>query len=367
MIVSGIYPPDHGGPARFIPQLAQACHERGWDVEVVTLSDDALITDKSPWRVNRISRSTPKWWRLPITTRMIYRCLRKADVMFANGLFEEASVAAVLARRPWVAKFVGDPVWERYRTDTQDHVSLQDFQSLPHGIRLRARRAWLTWSLRRARSVVTPSKELQGLLMRWSIKDVRYVPNGVELTPVAVGLPTVDVVTVSRLIPLKNVDVLIKACEAEGLSLDVAGDGPERDNLTCLLGKMDPTAPIRLLGALPADAIPKILDSSRLMALLSSHEGMSFALLEAMSRAKPVVVGDNPGNRAVVRNGENGLLVNHDEVGAVRVALRRLIDDPSYARSLGEAARRTVEERFSLDATIEVTLSNLTEAAEVSE
>jgi glycosyltransferase involved in cell wall biosynthesis len=48
---------------------------------------------------------------------------------------------------------------------------------------------------------------------------------------------------------------------------------------------------------------------------------MSFALLEAMSRGKPVVVGDNPGNRAVVQDGFNGLIVTHDDVDQVGNAL----------------------------------------------
>jgi glycosyltransferase involved in cell wall biosynthesis len=363
VIATGIYPPDHGGPARFVPQLAEAACERGWQVQVVTLSDDPTLVDNVAWKVHRIPRRFPKWRRIPITVRHLAVHLRQADVMFANGLFEEAALAATLARTPWVAKFVGDPVWERHRNQHPNAVDLETFAHERHRWQVRLQRRVLVGSLRRTSVVVTPSDQLARLLVGWGVDNVDMVPNGVPLTPVSDVPPSVDVVTVARLVPWKHIDTLIRACAGAGLSLDVVGDGPQHHELQQLIDALQPTEPIRLRGSLPATEIPGVLDSARVFALLSSYEGMSFALLEAMSRGKPVVVGDNPGNRAVVTNGENGLVVRSDDAEVVQQCLAALIADRDQRRLLGERARHTVEKRFSIDATLGRTLEHLERAA----
>lgn len=362
VIATGIYPPDHGGPARFVPQLAEAACERGWQVQVVTLSDDPTLVDNVAWKVHRIPRRFPKWRRIPITVRQLAKHLRNADVMFANGLFEEAALAALLTRRPWVAKFVGDPVWERYLAQSASFVSMSEFNSQQHSRKVRLQRFMIGTGLKSSCVVITPSAELLGLLQGWVVGHVEFVPNGVRLQPLGQCDPSVDVVTVGRLIPLKRVDVLIRGCIAEGLTLEVVGDGPQRNELEGLVDMLGGRALVKFLGSQSPEEVLEALDRARIFALLSSHEGMSFALLEAMSRGKPVVVGDNPGNRAVVTNGENGLVVRSDDAEAVQQCLAALIADRDQRRLLGECARHTVEKRFSIDATLGRTLEHLERA-----
>jgi glycosyltransferase involved in cell wall biosynthesis len=364
VLVTGIYPPDHGGPARFVPQLALACHQRGWSVEVITLSDQPKTGETHSWSVTRIARNLSKWRRFLLTTWTIFRRLKKADVMFANGLFEEVSLASRIARRPWVGKFVGDPVWESYQNSHSNPVTLEVFQTTAQSPQLRLRRTGLVFALRQAHCVLTPSTQLQSLLETWGVQNIRFVPNGVEIVPLSVTPPSVDVISVARLVPWKHLDTLIVACALEGLSLDVVGEGPEFKRLENLARELSPCPPIKLRGSLPGEEIQEALDSARIFALLSSYEGMSFALLEAMSRCKPVVVGDNPGNRAVIEGGVNGLVVPYDDVEQVRLALRRLTNGPELARKLGLAGRKTVEEKYSLAATIAATLELLDNAIE---
>lgn len=85
-----------------------------------------------------------------------------------------------------------------------------------------------------------------------------------------------------------------------------------------------------------------------LFVLPSSTEGMSNALLEAMAVGLPVVATRVPGNMQVIRDGENGLLVEPGNAEALTAAVTRLLSAPQEAERLARAARHTVEERFTI-------------------
>lgn len=92
--------------------------------------------------------------------------------------------------------------------------------------------------------------------------------------------------------------------------------------------------------------------------LPSRHEGISNALLEAQSAGVPAVVSDIPGNRAVVVDGETGLVVPAGDAEALAHALIRLLSDLDLRRRLGAAARRRMETEFGI-AAVARQLSNL--------
>jgi len=111
----------------------------------------------------------------------------------------------------------------------------------------------------------------------------------------------------------------------------------------------------------PRGDVPRILKASRVVAH-PGIEGFSNAILEAMAEGVPVVAARVGGNREAVIDGETGYLVPPGDAGAFADAIRKLLQDPSLARRLGEAGRRRVEERFSLDrmvACVEQTYSEL--------
>ena len=74
-----------------------------------------------------------------------------------------------------------------------------------------------------------------------------------------------------------------------------------------------------------------------------------------MSAAVPVIASNVGGLPEVIRHGENGLLVENDEAAIAR-AIRQLLDHPEEARQIGDAARRTVMERFTVDRMVAGTL-----------
>ena len=104
---------------------------------------------------------------------------------------------------------------------------------------------------------------------------------------------------------------------------------------------------------------PEIAPLYRLLelALLPSRmEGFSQSLLEAMALGKPVIASAAGGNPELVTGGVDGLLVPPLDPAAWAAAIDRLLEDPVLAGRLGEAARHTARERFSLERTVARTL-----------
>jgi glycosyltransferase involved in cell wall biosynthesis len=123
----------------------------------------------------------------------------------------------------------------------------------------------------------------------------------------------------------------------------VAGDGPlrpdveraaeeERDVVRAIGFRSDPE---RVLAACDFFVLP------------SSREGLPYSLLEAMAIGVPAVVSDTPGNLEAL--GDTGIVAPHGNVAAFAAGIRELAVNITRRRSLGDAARRRVLERFGLD------------------
>jgi glycosyltransferase involved in cell wall biosynthesis len=97
----------------------------------------------------------------------------------------------------------------------------------------------------------------------------------------------------------------------------------------------------------------KLLSEASIFALPSRAEGLPMALLEAMSHALPVVTTPVGGIPQVVKHDENGVLVAPADVADLTRALASLLTDPGARERLGRAARATIEQRFSIAASIE--------------
>lgn len=97
------------------------------------------------------------------------------------------------------------------------------------------------------------------------------------------------------------------------------------------------------------DELDGILQAADVYALPSYEEGMSIALLEAMSAGVPVVATDIPGNRRLIQNGEQGLLVPVKDPDALAAGILELINDPRLGSRLATSARQNVIDNYSLE------------------
>jgi len=151
------------------------------------------------------------------------------------------------------------------------------------------------------------------------------------------------VIYVGRLVKGKNVHLLIDAVRSLGdVRLTIVGGG----ELEAELRARAAGANVTFTGTLPNEDLPRYLAGASVYVLPSDFEGSPKALLEAMACGLPVIGSRVPGTELVVRDGENGLLVERT-APELAAAIRRLLDDRELAQRLGDEARRFVVRRYS--------------------
>ena len=161
----------------------------------------------------------------------------------------------------------------------------------------------------------------------------------------ATGNPTV--VSVGRLVPIKGLDLLVRACapragDVAPIQLVLVGDGPERARLRDLAARLG--VPLTLTGVVPREEVPTWLRAADLYAQPSRNlangrtEGMPLATLEALAAGMPVVVSDSGGLAELPARGARVRVVPAGDVSALARALRAGLSE----RSVPDAGGRIV-------------------------
>lgn len=149
-------------------------------------------------------------------------------------------------------------------------------------------------------------------------------------------------VIVSALVPYKRLDVAIAAAHAAGVSLDIIGDGPEREHLEALAGR---GAGVRLLGRLDDEAVRARYRTAAAV-LLPGEEDFGLVPVEAQACGRPVVALGRGGATETVVDGVTGILVSDDSTAAWVEALRRARATAWDAARIRANAERFAEDRF---------------------
>ena len=346
LLVSGIYFPDIGGPATYIPRIAHALTAEGHTVITLSLTDDSNHKlPEEPWLRIFVSRKLIKPIRFLKTLRVVLKSKPDSDGVYSNGLYEECGVASIFGVRLLVAKIVGDPIWERFRNSQDSTISIGEFQRKKLSLLFKMQRKFLVWSLNRFMLITTPSAELARFIEGWGVKrPIEVIPNGINCHLIQKKSSDRSVVSVSRLVSWKNIDLLIQACAETNLSLKVIGEGPDRAKLEATAREFG--ADVRFLGELKADGVVQVLSESGVFALISDYEGLSFALLEAMMVGIPVVVSNNAGNTQVIQNEVNGLVVPIGNLDQTKQALSRLFSDKHLKEYLSKNAKALAMDKY---------------------
>jgi glycosyltransferase involved in cell wall biosynthesis len=328
LIVSGIWPPDVGGPASHAPEVAAFLRKRGHQVEVVTTADAPPADEAYP--VHWVRRSLPAGARHAEGVRLVAAAARRADVVYTTGMFGRSSLGSLLARTPFVVKLTADPAYERARRWGLWRGSLEDFQrSAPLStLPLRVGR---NADARAAAHVVTPSSYLRELALGWGVPAERatVLPNPAPSLPKLrlrdelrreLGFDGPTLVFAGRLTAQKSLDLGIEAARRAGVALVIAGDGPDRAALERLGGA-------RFLGARPREAVLELFRAGDASLLSSSWENFPHSVVEALAVGTPVIATRTGGVAEVVRDGENGLVVEPGDVDALADAIARFFAD----------------------------------------
>jgi glycosyltransferase involved in cell wall biosynthesis len=356
LIVSGIWPPDVGGPASHAPEIAAGLAERGHAVEVVTTAPSQPAAQ--PYRVRYVSRSVPPLVRHAAVSALVAKAARNADVVYATSMLGRSTIGTSLAHVPLVMKIAGDPAYERSLRRGLYAGTLTDFQHARLGAQASALRRWRTLAAMRPAQLVCPSAFLRDIVLSWGIPAARVsvVPNAAPSLPdlpsraearTRLGIDGQVLAFAGRLTAAKALDVAFDAvAQVDGVTLLVAGDGEEHARLAARA-----PANVRLLGSLERRGVLELFRAADAVLLSSAWENFPHALVEALAVGTPVLATNVGGIPEIVVDGENGLLVPAGDADSLAAAIRRFFREADLRARLSAAAEPSAK-RFSPEHTL---------------
>jgi glycosyltransferase involved in cell wall biosynthesis len=373
LIVSGIWPPEVGGPASHGPEFGKFLIERGHQVRAVTTTRKAVALDpRIPLTVSRSDRHL--LIRLPAGAMAVIGAAKRADVIYATGMYARSALASTLHRVPLVLKLVNDPAYDRARSLGVFSGTLDEFQGCQTPSSVRALKWLRRLTLSRASRVVIPSRFFADIACRWGLPADRIsvVPNPAPLIDrhtsrdelrgrLGIRFPTF--VFVGRLVDAKNLPLAITAMRAvPDASLVVIGDGPEREDLIRVIAHSGVGERVSLKGALPRAAAIEWLRAADAAILPSKFENFPHAAVEALAVGTPVIATSVGGVPEIVEKGVTGLLVSPGDSRALGAAMASLVEDRALLQSLREGAR-AVGGRYRVEPIFEALERELAAAA----
>ncbi|MDX6409365.1 MAG: hypothetical protein QOE13_2436 [Gaiellaceae bacterium] len=352
LIVSGIWPPDVGGPASHAPDVAEFLRGRGHEVEVVTTADTPPAARAYP------VRAVPRHHRVGVRhyrgAALVRRRARESDVVYTTGMFGRSAAGAMLARRPYVVKLTADPAFERSRRRGLVEGDVDEFQERGAGAGVALLRFARDVELRHAAHVFTPSSYLRELALAWGVapERVTVLPNPAPVLPElpprdelrrTFGLNGATLAFAGRLTAQKSLDRALEAVAGvDAVHLVIAGEGPDRSQLEARARELGIAERVSFLGAQPRERVVELFRAADAAILSSSWENFPHTVVEALATGTPVLAMEAGGVAEVVRDGENGLLVPAGDTAALGEAVRRYFGDEGLRDRLRGAAAASV-------------------------
>lgn len=197
---------------------------------------------------------------------------------------------------------------------------------------------WLGWQMSDVVIVTTPSSK----------PKARLISNGVDtdlFKPAVRRARRVKILNIGRLVNQKNQLVLIKAIAKlkQSAELIIVGRGTLKNKILNLAKKLK--VKLNYIESLPHQELASLYQQADIFCLPSHHEGSPKALLEAMSCGLPCVVTDKPYSQFIIKNGQDGLLVNNS-ISQLSKSINQLIESWELRQKIGKSARQTILNRF---------------------
>ncbi len=359
--VSAYYAPafSFGGPPRSIHGLCKALVASGCDAEVLTTDADgpgrlppalAAAREYDGVPVRYFARSRP--FRVVGSrdlTAALEEALRRADLAHIHGLWNRAVWAAARSARRAGVPYVLSPRGMLDAGSLNHHrwrkalvYPIADRPAVRHAAALHA----------------TSAAEAAGIRVWSPSARVEVIPNGIDAEPrgarhtrESLGLPPTGplIVSVSRLHPVKRLDLLVDAFadllpQYPDARLVIAGPDEQglRPSLEARAGLA--ASAIVWMGEVDEDGRDGVLRHAAAFVMCSDSESFGLAVLEAMRAGAAVLVTDTCGWPAVADEGA-GLVVPQTRA-ALAEGLRRLLADPAGCRTMGERGQALTRRAF---------------------
>ena len=356
MLVNEFHPLPVGGAETQAERLAIYLAQHQWPVWVITRRAKSLPCQETYKGIQIIRPFTVGVGKLRTISffvsalPVLWFLRRDYRVLHAHLAFAPALVGVIMGRllnKQVIVKLGGSG-------ETGDiRVSLK---TLRGRIRLAAFRRW-------ANVVITLSDAMttEALAAGFSAKQLRSVPNGVDAksfqsdmhkTEIKKQLGLSDkiiVIYVGRFTSVKSLPTVLEALahslgSCPDLHLVLVGDGPERELLEEQVCDLGLKSHVTFTGS--QKNVKHFLNAADIFVLPSKSEGISNALLEAMSVGLACISTSVGGGNEVLDKGRCGLLISPDDVPAWTQALIELSKNPDLRKQLGEAAQHQIYSQY---------------------
>lgn len=337
-----------GGQNQALLTLA-GLRERGHGVELAALENSALARRAAALgiRVHTVGRPFRRG-KMALLLRRVVRT-QTVDLIHINEphSLTAAWLAGIHKIRPLViSRRVGYPL-------QTNPFSLRRFRAAS---RIIANSQWVAKQLAAAGipskrvEVVHEGVKIPAIFSMATIQSARRHWN-IEKSTMLLGC-------VGALLPDKGQEWLIRTLaklriEFPDCRLLLAGDGPCRVRLERLTRELHLESAVIFAGFI--ENVEDVYAALDVFLLPSLFEAFNNSLLAAMSYELPVVVFAMGALPEIVEQEKSGLLVSGPHVDEIAAAVARLLKDPAFRASLGQAARERVEKNFSVDQMVEKT------------
>ena len=352
----GIFPPDIGGPATFVPKIAKYFQdELNYEIEILTLSDNKNSNINDDYSVKRIDRNLPIIYRWLKTIFTIYKLGKNKDLIFVNGLGTEATIANIFLKKKIIRKIVGDPVWERAYSKAKISESFDEFQVKNYGFSISLQKKVRSFSIKKSDIVVTPSKHLKNFILNLGFKNkIEIINNGVFIPEENTNIFTndqINITIVSRLVSHKNIKKIIRAISDLNdplIYLNIIGDGPELNQLQKISLESNNKDNIIFHGKLNRDDINHIFLKSDIYIQASNYEGLPHSLLEAMSYGIPVLCTPVGECKEILGNEDRGYILDLPvSKNNIKSKISEIISEKNIANKKGERGKDFITEKYN--------------------
>lgn len=268
------------------------------------------------------------------------KILKDADILKTNQMW--GSWSAVLTKLIYRKKLV---------VRTGYMLSINFMKSNP--------KSWAKWLMK---SIERVAYKLADAIITTSQSNFEYVeknynPRGIHIlipnyveTDVFKSMGTSkkegSICFIGRLSYEKNLFALLEALKGLPYTLTIIGSGKQEEQLKRFATENDVN--VNFSGSIPNHKLPLVLNQREIFILPSLYENMPKTLLEAMACGMPVIGTNVKGINEVIEHGKNGILCDTDSK-SIKEAIVTLMEDGELKQKLGENARKTIVENYSLD------------------
>ena len=353
--LSKFYPPDPGGLEHVVAQLARGAAARGHDVRVVAATGSSWVRDPGqritePPRFGVTVIRLPTfgvYWSQPVARGYLAASRWPADVVYLHRPHPLADLSVLMGpRRPTILL---------HHSDVQrQKAAAMMYRPLARCVARRSDAVVVAAksNLDHAKDVGKAGRE-KAHVIPFGVDEKRFAPRAhperPELFPPPARGPVA--VFVGRLVSYKGLDVLLRAVVDTDLQVVIVGDGPLREWLAQEIVRLQLGNQVTWAGGVSDKELPGYYQSADYFVLPSTGPAEMFGIstVEALACALPVVTTSlTTGVREVSEPEVTGLMVPPGNVERLREAMQRLYGDAELRERMGEAARKRVEERFTI-------------------